>query len=96
MRSRKLRSRKPKIKITSPGSLQGYKLSQTALVRRKHLAKAVKKKGYSHVMKKVNALYIFNRKKYPTKGKKLSSDKVWLSKKYKTKKSRKITRKRRT
>ena len=74
-----------RIKITAPGSLQGYKLSQSASVRRKHLASAVKKKGYGHVMKKVNALYIFNRNKYPSKGKLLSSDKKWLSKKYKGK-----------
>lgn len=82
-----------RIKITAPGSLQGYKLSQSASVRRKHLASAVKKKGYGHVMKKVNALYIFNRNKYPSKGKLLSSDKKWLSKKYKGKSGRRKSRK---
>lgn len=76
--------KKVRISITKPGSLSkyGYSMSKTAVARRRALAKAVKVYGYGTVMRKVNALYVFNKKKHPGIAKKATGDKKWLREKY--------------
>lgn len=68
------------IHILHPHSLSkyGYSLSKTSNKRRIALLKALHKFGYSSVMKKVNALYVFNKNLHPITAKKASSDKKWL------------------
>lgn len=85
-KSPRKRSRKSKVRISisKPGSLSkyGYNMSKTAASRRKALSKAVKVYGYGTVMRKVNALYVFNKKKHPGLARKASGDKSWLREKY--------------
>lgn len=80
----KSRRKKVRISITKPGSLSkyGYSMSKTAIARRRALSKAVKSYGYGTVMRKVNALYVFNKKKHPGIAKKATADKKWLREKY--------------
>lgn len=73
-------SRKRLITIKAPNSLKkyGYHVDNSALSRQRALAKAVLAYGYSSVMKKVNALYVFSMNRQPTNAKKYRTDKLWL------------------
>lgn len=77
-------TRKVRISISKPGSLSkyGYSMSKTAASRHKALSKAVKAYGYGSIMRKVNAIYVFNKKKHPDLARKASRDKSWLREKY--------------
>jgi len=84
-------SRSPvRIKIKNINSLSslGYRIAFSSKDRQNALEKAVNKYGYLYVMRKVNAIYIFN-KNNPKMSKKLVADKKWLMKNYKPKSSRK-------
>ena len=81
---RKSKRVKKKSKIVlKKGTLPGYKLSYNQNVRRNALSSAVDRLGYVSVMRKVNVLSIFLRRKNPEFSAKAEKDKKWLMKKYK-------------
>jgi hypothetical protein len=65
------------------GELQGYKLSDPTLSRRRTLGGHVYEKGYLPVMKRVNVLSVLLRNKSPNLSKNAESDKNWLMKRQK-------------
>ena len=71
-----------KIKLKK-GELEGYKLSEPTVHRRRVLGGHVYKKGYLPVMKRVNVLSIFLRNSSPKLSKRAESDKNWLMKRHK-------------
>jgi hypothetical protein len=77
----RIRKSPVKIQITNTGSLTslGYSLYESTSIRRNALKKAVDKFGYGSVMKKINALYVFNKNNYKELAKRASSDKKWLA-----------------
>ena len=78
---RRKKSRSPvRIKIKRKGELTslGYRMKKSPSERHKALAKAVRKYGYSGVMKKINALYVFNKNQRPYLAKIAQNDKQYL------------------
>ena len=65
------------------GELQGYKISDPSLSRRRTLGLHVYEKGYLPVMKRVNVLSVLLRNKSPKLSKNAESDKNWLMKRHK-------------
>jgi hypothetical protein len=65
------------------GELEGYKLSDPTLSRRRTLGGHVYEKGYLPVMKRVNVLSVLLRNKSPNLSKNAESDKNWLMKRQK-------------
>jgi len=66
------------------GELEGYKLSDSTITRRRTLGIQVYNKGYLPVMKRVNVISILLRNKSPKLSKNAESDKNWLMKRNKT------------
>ena len=65
------------------GELEGYKLSDPVVARRRTLGIQVYKKGYLPVMKRVNVISVLLRNKSPNLSKNAESDKNWLMKRQK-------------
>ena len=59
------------------GGLHGYKLSQPAATRRKHLREAIDDAGLTEVKRRLNALWVFNIH-HQEKADKIEKDKIWL------------------
>lgn len=78
-----------KIKHDEKHSLHtfGYSSKLKAADRREKLGKAVKKKGYLPIMRRVNAIAIVNRNRNPTASKKFRADVEWLKKKFRKKRN---------
>jgi hypothetical protein len=94
-RSRKTRSRKTLssrrsgksrilIPVTHPGTLTGlgYSMSKSKYSRHRALNKALKLYGYAMLMRKLNILYTFNKKRNPKIAAIAEEDKKWLMKKH--------------
>ena len=65
------------------GELEGYKLSDPVVSRRRTLGGHVYEKGYLPVMKRVNVISVLLRNKSPNLSKNAESDKNWLMKRQK-------------
>ena len=82
-RERRRLAKSPNIEIENEGSLTsvGYRMVENASKREKALARAVKKYGYGTTMRKVNALYVLNKKR-PLLRRKAQVDKEFLKKRF--------------
>jgi hypothetical protein len=58
----------------------GYSMDKSAEMRRKALKKAVKEYGRTAVLRKVNAIVVWNKYKAPTTSKKATADVNWIKK----------------
>ena len=89
-KSKRIPKRQPKsrrsglkgIKLNK-GELEGYKLSDPVVARRRTLGIQVYEKGYLPVMKRVNVISVLLRNKSPNLSKNAESDKNWLMKRQK-------------
>ena len=69
-----------RIRVKHPGSLEqyGYSLHEKPATRRIALTKALKHFSYAEIMKKVNLLYVYNKRVRPHLAEIASADKEWL------------------
>jgi len=81
VRKSRRKSRKNKI-VLRKGALPRYRLTNSAVSRRKALHSAVKRDGYVTVMRRVNIISVFLRNRSPALSKKAESDKKWLMREY--------------
>jgi len=81
---RKIKGKIQKIGPVQKGLLRkyGYSMTKTAEMRRIALKKAIKTYGKNSVIRKVNAIVVWNKYKNPTLSNKAKNDVKWIQKNY--------------
>lgn len=80
-----------RIKISHEGTFgrYGYKTTNTAISRRRSLARVARAKGAGMTVRRLNALVVLNKNRSPALSRKFKSDMKWVQAKFNTNKKSK-------